>query len=101
MRFKEEGDRVIALALAVKEPEEAQEPGESPEDRGIIRRDRHVQQTAAAGPASPVQSQPTRETRAMQRVASLPFLIVSVFFVIIGVTTLIPQALGCSGSCGR
>ena len=39
-----------------------------------------------------VQSQPTRETRAMQRVASLPFLIVSVFFVIIGVTTLIPQA---------
>ena len=39
-----------------------------------------------------VQSQPTRETRAMQRVASLPFLIVSVFFVIIGVTTLIPRA---------
>ena len=31
MRFKEEGDRVIALALADKEPEEAQEPGESPE----------------------------------------------------------------------
>jgi hypothetical protein len=38
------------------------------------------------------QSQPTKETRAMQRVASVPFLIVSVFFVIIGVTTLIPQA---------
>ena len=28
----------------------------------------------------------------MQRVASVPFLIVSVFFVIIGVTTIIPQA---------
>lgn len=39
-----------------------------------------------------VQSQPTKETRAMQRVASVPFLIVSVFFVIIGVTTIIPQA---------
>jgi len=38
-----------------------------------------------------VQSQPTRETRAMQRLATVPFLIVSIFFVIIGVTTVIPM----------
>ena len=39
-----------------------------------------------------VQEQPTKETRALQRLARLPFLIVSVFFVIIGVTELIPHA---------
>lgn len=39
-----------------------------------------------------VQSQPTKEARVVRRVAAIPFLIVSVFFVIIGVTTLIPQA---------
>ena len=38
------------------------------------------------------QSQPTKETRTMQRVALVPFLIISVFFVILGVTTIIPQA---------
>nr|WP_326184107.1 hypothetical protein [uncultured Oscillibacter sp.] len=39
-----------------------------------------------------VQSQPTKETRAFQRLATLPFLIVSIFFVIIGVTQIIPMA---------
>lgn len=39
-----------------------------------------------------VQSQPTRETRAFERLASLPFLIVSIFFVFIGVTQIIPMA---------
>ena len=39
-----------------------------------------------------VQSQPTRGTRLVPRLASIPFLIVSVFFLIIGVTTLIPAA---------
>lgn len=39
-----------------------------------------------------VQSQPTKETRMVQRVAMLPFLIISVFFVIIGVTVVIPSA---------
>ena len=39
-----------------------------------------------------VQSQPTRETRAMERLATIPFLIVSIFFVIIGVTTVMPMA---------
>ena len=39
-----------------------------------------------------VQSQPTKETRAMERLATIPFLIVSIFFVIIGVTTVIPMA---------
>lgn len=39
-----------------------------------------------------VQSQPTKETRLVQRLATLPFLIVSVFFVIIGVTVVIPGA---------
>ena len=41
-----------------------------------------------------VQSQPTRETRAVQRLAMLPFLIVSIGFVIIGVTVVIPGAGG-------
>ena len=41
-----------------------------------------------------VQSQPTRETRAVQRLAMLPFLIVSIGFVIIGVTVVIPNAGG-------
>ena len=39
-----------------------------------------------------VQSQPTKETRFAQRLATLPFLIVSIFFVIIGVTFVIPNA---------
>lgn len=39
-----------------------------------------------------VQSQPTKETRAVQRLAMLPFLIVSIFFVILGVTVVIPAA---------
>ena len=39
-----------------------------------------------------VQSQPTKETRLVQRLAALPFLIVSIFFVIIGVTVVIPGA---------
>jgi uncharacterized membrane protein YuzA (DUF378 family) len=39
-----------------------------------------------------VQSQPTKETRAMERLVMIPFLIVSIFFVIIGVTTVIPMA---------
>lgn len=39
-----------------------------------------------------VQSQPTRETRTFQRLATLPFLIVSIFFVIIGITQIIPMA---------
>ncbi len=37
-----------------------------------------------------VQSQPTKETRAMERLASIPFLLISGFFVIIGVTEIIP-----------
>ena len=39
-----------------------------------------------------VQSQPTKETRMVERLATLPHLIVSVFFVIIGVTFVIPNA---------
>ena len=39
-----------------------------------------------------VQSQPTKETRFAQRLATVPFLIVSIFFVIIGVTFVIPNA---------
>ncbi len=39
-----------------------------------------------------VQSQPTRETRRLERLVSLPFLIVGAAFVIIGVTTVIPNA---------
>lgn len=39
-----------------------------------------------------VQSQPTKETRAVQRLAMLPFLIVSISFVILGVTVVIPAA---------
>ena len=39
-----------------------------------------------------VQSQPTKETRTFQRLASIPFLIVSIFFVILGVTEVIPMA---------
>ena len=39
-----------------------------------------------------IQSQPTKETRTVQRLAMLPFLIISVFFVIIGVTVVIPSA---------
>lgn len=41
-----------------------------------------------------VQEQPTRETRTVQRLAMLPFLIVSIGFVIIGVTVVIPGAGG-------
>lgn len=41
-----------------------------------------------------IQSQPTRETRTVQRLAMLPFLIVSIGFVIIGVTVVIPGAGG-------
>lgn len=39
-----------------------------------------------------VQSQPTKETRFVQRLATVPFLIVSIFFVILGVTVVIPAA---------
>lgn len=39
-----------------------------------------------------IQSQPTKEARNMARLAMLPFLIVSIFFVIIGITVLIPSA---------
>ena len=39
-----------------------------------------------------VQSQPTRETRLVQRLAAIPFLVVAIFFVIIGVTVVIPGA---------
>ena len=39
-----------------------------------------------------VQEQPTRQTRAFQRLAMIPFLVVSLFFVIIGITELIPAA---------
>ena len=39
-----------------------------------------------------VQHQPTRETRFLQRLATIPFLIISIFFVIIGVTVVIPGA---------
>ena len=39
-----------------------------------------------------MQYQPTRETRTVQRIAMLPFLIVSIGFVIIGVTVVIPGA---------
>ena len=39
-----------------------------------------------------VQEQPTRQTRTFQRLAMIPFLVVSLFFVIIGITELIPAA---------
>ena len=39
-----------------------------------------------------IQSQPTKEARNMARLAMLPFLIVSIFFVIIGITVIIPAA---------
>ena len=39
-----------------------------------------------------VQEQPTKQTRAFQRLAMLPFLVVSLFFVIIGITEVIPAA---------
>ena len=39
-----------------------------------------------------MQYQPTRETRTVQRVAMIPFLIVSIAFVILGVTVVIPGA---------
>ena len=39
-----------------------------------------------------VQEQPTRETRTFQRLAMIPFLVVSLFFVTIGITELIPAA---------
>ena len=39
-----------------------------------------------------MQYQPTRETRTVQRLAMIPFLIVSIAFVIIGVTVVIPGA---------
>ena len=39
-----------------------------------------------------VQEQPTKETRTFQRLAMVPFLVVSAFFVIIGITELIPMA---------
>ena len=39
-----------------------------------------------------VQHQPTRETRLVQRLAAIPCLVVAVFFVIIGVTVVIPGA---------
>ena len=39
-----------------------------------------------------VQEQPTRQTRAFQRLAMIPFLVVSLFFVVIGITELIPAA---------
>lgn len=39
-----------------------------------------------------VQSQPTRETRMVERLATIPFLVVAIFFVIIGVTVVIPSA---------
>ena len=39
-----------------------------------------------------IQSQPTKEARNMARLAMLPFLIVSLFFVIIGITVIIPSA---------
>ena len=39
-----------------------------------------------------MQYQPTRETRAVQRLAMLPFLIVSLGFVVIGITVVIPGA---------
>lgn len=39
-----------------------------------------------------IQSQPTKETRNMARLAMLPFLIISIFFVIIGITVIIPAA---------
>ena len=39
-----------------------------------------------------VQEQPTKETRAFQRLAMVPFLVVSLFFVVIGITELIPAA---------
>jgi len=39
-----------------------------------------------------MQYQPTRETRTVQRLTMIPFLIVSGFFVLIGVTTVIPMA---------
>ena len=39
-----------------------------------------------------VQEQPTRQTRTFQRLAMIPFLVVSLFFVVIGITELIPAA---------
>lgn len=39
-----------------------------------------------------MQYQPTRETRAVQRLTIIPFLIVSIAFVVIGVTVVIPGA---------
>ncbi len=39
-----------------------------------------------------IQSQPTRQTRNLQRLALVPFLIVSLGFVVLGVTVLIPGA---------
>ena len=41
-----------------------------------------------------LQEQPTRETRTVQRLTMLPFLIVSIGFVIIGITVVIPGAGG-------
>ena len=41
-----------------------------------------------------LQEQPTRETRTVQRLAMLPFLIVSIAFVIVGITVVIPGAGG-------
>ena len=41
-----------------------------------------------------MQYQPTRETRTVERLAMIPFLIVSIGFVIIGVTVVIPNAGG-------
>lgn len=38
-----------------------------------------------------VQSQPTKETRLVTKAMMIPFLIISVFFVIIGVTEIIPN----------
>ena len=39
-----------------------------------------------------VQEQPTRKTRTFQRLSMIPFLVVSLFFVVIGITELIPAA---------
>ena len=39
-----------------------------------------------------VQHQPTKQTRAVQKIAMIPFLAVSSFFVFIGITELIPSA---------
>ena len=37
-----------------------------------------------------VQSQPTKETRVLQRVMAIPFLMVAILFVILGVVEIIP-----------